>query len=126
LFERITGLADVEVSAAWIMADNLIVELWQYRNPPTLAAEPLRDGAPGYRHLGFACTDLHSEIRRLQACGIQLDEPREVRGLRSAQGRDPDGNLFVVTQMPAASHALALSSLSAPHIITDRNRHLLG
>jgi catechol 2,3-dioxygenase-like lactoylglutathione lyase family enzyme len=126
LFERITGLADVEVSAAWIMADNLIVELWQYHNPPTLAAEPLDESAPGYRHLGFACTDLIAEIHRLQACGITLDEPRQIAGLRSAQGRDPDGNLFVVTQMPAASHALALSSLSAPHIITDRNRHLLG
>ncbi|MDQ3079061.1 MAG: VOC family protein [Pseudomonadota bacterium] len=126
LFERITGLADVEVSAAWIMADNLIVELWQYHNPPTLAADPLADGAPGYRHLGFACTDLVAEVRRLQASGIALDEPREVSGLRSAQGRDPDGNLFVVTQIAAPSHALALSSLSAPHIITDRNRQLLA
>jgi hypothetical protein len=115
LFERITGLADVEVSAAWIMADNLIVELWQYPNPPTLAAEPLRDGAPGYRHLGFACTDLHAEIRRLQACAIQLDEPREVAGLRSAQGRDPDGNLFVVTQMPAAPTRLLCRACRTAH-----------
>jgi hypothetical protein len=108
------------------MADNLIVELWQYHNPPTLAAEPLADGAPGYRHLGFACTDLDAELRRLRASGIKLDDPQEIAGLRTAHGCDPDGNLFVVTQIPAASHALALSSLSAPHIITDRNRHLLG
>ncbi len=124
LFEQITGLADVEVSAAWIMADNLILELWHYHNPPTLPAAPLNSDEPGYRHIGFVTDDLAAERERLAAAGIALS-PSLFYDLEAAGGSDPDGNRFVILQAPAAGHPFSLSRLADPDAVTRRHRHLL-
>lgn len=125
LFEDITGLKDVRVSAKWIMADNMIVELWRYLNPPTVAAPPPRDSEPGYRHIGFSAVDLNAERERIRGAGIDLATGPTVGGLETLQGRDPDGNRFTIMQAAAPGHRLALASLSDPDRVTDRNRELL-
>lgn len=126
LFEDITGLKDVQVSAKWIMADNMIVELWRYLNPPTEAAPPSDDGEPGYRHIGFCATDVSAERERIEAAGIAVTAGPEIAGLASLAGRDPDGNRFTVVQAAPPGHPLALSGLSEPDRVTDRNRALLA
>jgi catechol 2,3-dioxygenase-like lactoylglutathione lyase family enzyme len=124
LFEQITGLPDVEVSAAWIMTDNMILELWRYHNPPTLPAPPLDDGAPGYRHIGFVAENLTSECDRLEAAGVTLTEA-EFDGLQAAEGVDPEGNRFLILAEPGPDHPLSLSRLADPEAVTRRHRHLL-
>ena len=124
LFENITGLKDVDVSAAWIMADNLTFEMWQYHNPPTLPHPMRRVDAPGYAYVGFGCHDLEAERARVAEGGIALTDTT-VAGFAAAAGTDPDGNRFILFEPPSAPHPLAYASLSAPDFVTDRNRDLL-
>lgn len=124
LFETVTGLRDVDVSATWIMADNLTFEMWQYHNPPTLPQVARRAGTPGYAHVGFGCTNLVTERARIAGAGIALTETT-VAGILAVAGTDPDDNRFVVVDVPAAPHPLAFASLAAPDFVTDRNRDLL-
>lgn len=126
-FKAITGHDDVDVSAQWICADNLIFEMWQYHNPPTKArAGPLIRGAPGYRDIGFCCDDLESECARLADHGIVLTPATLSRDTHAYAGTDPDGNAFTLFQSPAAGEALSLARLSRPGIIADRHRDVLG
>lgn len=125
LFEDITGLPDVEVSAKWIMADNMIFEMWRYLNPPTIAASPPAPGAPGYLRIGFICADLDAEAGRLAAAGIGTGATAAIEGMRARAGADPDGNRFVILEAPPADHRLSLAGLDNPDVVTDRNRKLL-
>ena len=126
LFENITGLKNVCVDAQWIMADNMIFEMWCYRNPATQGAPPPAVGAPGYRHVGFCCADLAAEILRLEAKGIVLEHSDDLFGIQAFSGQDPDGNRFILFEAPHGAHPLSLSGLSNPAFVTNRNVHLLG
>lgn len=125
LFENITGLKDVEVSARWIMADNMIFELWRYHNPPTRRAPALGDGEPGYRHIGFSCDDLAATRECLHKLGIECADDESFGELPALAGRDPDGNRFVIIEVPPA-HPLSLTRLADPNRVSDRNRALLA
>jgi catechol 2,3-dioxygenase-like lactoylglutathione lyase family enzyme len=124
-FKAITGLDDVKVSAKWLMADNLIFEMWQYQNPVTQPASPPADGALGYRHIGFCCADLATERDRIAATGIKLSETSGPDGTQSLSGSDPDGNRFVIAQQLPSGDPLSLSGLARPSIIGDRHRAVL-
>ena len=125
LFENITGLKDVDVCAAWIMADNLTFEMWQYVNPPTEQMQPPASDAPGWAHVAFAADDLDAEAVRLRDAGIDV-APTAFASLTGLEGADPDGNKFIVLARPPADHALSFERLAAPSFVADRNRSLLG
>ena len=120
LFENITGLADVDVSARWIDTDNLLVEIWQYHNPPTGPAQTTSDGMAGYRHAGFCCEMLEGETVRLASVGIVTQPCSDIGGYRTVQGRDPDGNRFVIMEIGAGPSPLSLCRLADPSIVTRR------
>ncbi len=123
-FKAITGLDDVKVGAKWLMADNMIFEMWQYHNPETGPAPSPSRGAPGYRHIGFCCADLDRERARIAGLGITLDE---IQGeTRSLVGTDPDGNRFVITAHPASGDPLSFDGLARPNIVADRHRDILN
>ena len=124
LFENVTGLKDVDVSATWIMADNLTFEMWQYHNPATLPQCTREADAPGYAHIGFGCMNLDAERARIAASGIPLHDTT-IADHPALAGHDPDGNRFVVLEIPPSPHPLAYASLSAPDFVADRNRGLL-
>ena len=125
LFENITGLKDVDVRAAWIMADNLTFEMWEYVNPPTERRQPVEADSPGWAHVGFAADDLAAEAARLDAAGVKV-AATSLAGLAALSGWDPDGNRFFVLTRPPANHALSFERLAAPSFVADRNRSLLG
>jgi catechol 2,3-dioxygenase-like lactoylglutathione lyase family enzyme len=124
-FKAITGLDNVDVSAKWLMADNIILEMWHYHHPETRprAAPPI--GAPGYRHVGLCCDDLEQERVRLSERGIVLGETRVLGELPALSGADPDGNAIILFQAPAAGAALSLANLARPAIVADRHRNIL-
>lgn len=124
LFENITGLKDVDVSARWIMADNMIFEMWRYHHPATDGPVPAA-GAPGWAHVGFCCADLEAEAARIAAAGITATRTA-VFGMTALAGTDPDGNRFVVIEAPAPGAPLSLADLTAPAFVADRNRDLLA
>lgn len=121
-FKLITGYDDVKVSAKWIMADNMIFEMWQYLNPPTLGVRVAETNAPGYRHVGFACANLAQESERIEAAGISVTMTQPIDGLPCAAGADPDGNRFIIVEAVSGDHVLSLSNLAAPGFVSDRMR----
>jgi catechol 2,3-dioxygenase-like lactoylglutathione lyase family enzyme len=125
-FKAITGHDDIEVSAKWLMADNIIFEMWHYHNPETRPAAPHPRGAPGYRHIGFCCADLDQEVARLSGHGVVLAEADAQLGTRTLSGRDPDGNSFILFEAPRAGDPLSLASLARPDIVADRHRDNLS
>ncbi len=125
LFEKVTGLPGVDVSAQWLMADNMGVEMWSYHNPPTLAAPAPQAGAPGYAWVGFSSGDLGADLERIAAAGIALEPIGEVAGQMAWGGTDPDGNHVRVFAEPPAGHPLARGGLSAPDFVSDRMREVL-
>ena len=124
-FKQVTGYDDVRVSAKWIMADNMIFEMWRYHNPPTEGVRVAEADAPGYRHVGFSCGDLEAERARLSANGVALEDGETVGGMPSLAGTDPDGNRFVIVEANSGTHPLALSALAAPGRVSSRLQALL-
>jgi catechol 2,3-dioxygenase-like lactoylglutathione lyase family enzyme len=125
-FKTITGLDDVDVSAKWLMTDNIIFEMWQYHNPETRPAEPPPRGAPGYRHVGFCCTDLDAEVSRMAGLGIVLGETEGPARSRLFSGSDPDGNAFILFQALSTGEPLSLDALPRPDIVADQHRDILS
>ncbi|QLC25368.1 hypothetical protein HFP57_10270 [Parasphingopyxis algicola] len=120
LFSNVTGMPDVDVSAAWIRTSSIQLEMWQYHHPPTGPASPTDAGAAGYRHIGFCCEDLDAEIARLDAAGIAVAEGDPVGGQRTAWTRDPDGNRVALVEIVDAEAPLALDRLADPDIVKRR------
>jgi catechol 2,3-dioxygenase-like lactoylglutathione lyase family enzyme len=125
-FKAITGHDDVDVSAKWLMADNIIFEMWQYHEPLTRPAKPPLRGAPGYRHIGFCCDDLDAERARLARAGVNVAEVSGALGMPTLGTTDPDGNRIIIMQSPPAGSSLSLKCLPRPNIVADRHRDVLG
>jgi catechol 2,3-dioxygenase-like lactoylglutathione lyase family enzyme len=122
---QISGLDDVKVSAKWIMADNLIFEMWHYHIPETLPAPAALEGARGYRHVGFCCTNLATEIARLADKGITVSDTDMMGNIPAVSGVDPDGNRVLILEAPRPGELLSLDDLSRPDMVSDRLRNLL-
>jgi catechol 2,3-dioxygenase-like lactoylglutathione lyase family enzyme len=122
---QISGLDDVKVSAKWIMADNLIFEMWHYHIPETLPAPAPLEGARGYRHVGFCCRDLATEIDRLADHGITVSNTDIMGNIPAIFGVDPDGNRFIILEAPSPGQPLSLHNLARPDMVSDRLRNLL-
>lgn len=92
----IADIDDLRLRGAWFNAGNMLIELWQFDNPPT---KPITTPAPfdriGYQHITFAVGDLNAEYNRLKANGIQfLSAPVVGSSCTEVFLRDPDGNLL--------------------------------
>jgi catechol 2,3-dioxygenase-like lactoylglutathione lyase family enzyme len=125
-FKAITGHDDADVSAKWLMADNIIFEMWQYHNPPTHPVDPPARGTPGYRHIGFCCADLDVEVARISGLGITLNQTDASDGARMRSGADPDGNAFILFQGLPEGDPLSLAALPRPDIVADQHRDILS
>jgi catechol 2,3-dioxygenase-like lactoylglutathione lyase family enzyme len=119
-FRQITGFDDVSVSAKWIMADNMVFEMWRYHNPSTHGIRTAGRGAPGYRHIGFVCDDLVTEVERLRSEGILVFPADNMAELNGVWGTDPDGNRFTLHETTKADHTLNLANLNDPKIVMRR------
>lgn len=119
LFSNVTGMADVDVSAAWIKTPSIQLEMWQYHNPPTGAAAKPVDGAAGYRRVGFCCDEIAAERARLAASDIAVEPGEEIAGHPTLWTRDPDNNPVAIVETPNAS-PLALDRLPDPDVVIRR------
>jgi catechol 2,3-dioxygenase-like lactoylglutathione lyase family enzyme len=93
-FDRMGGLVDAQIEGAWLPASNMQLELWKFHVPPS-PAEPMRHiFDPGYSRLCLESDDLDADAARLAVLGgALLRDGVEVDGVRTAVGRDPEGNL---------------------------------
>lgn len=104
-FDQVAGLDDVSFDGGWISANNMIVEFWEYHNPPTVPAVAVRPlPAVGYAAVVFEVADIETDLRRIEAAGGTIASEIETEdGAAIAYARDPDGNLIGLLQLPAGS-----------------------
>ncbi len=103
--DRVTGIDQVQIQATWFNAGNMVLELWQYLKPATPApAAPAAYAQTGYNKFVFEVESLDTQLRRLESLGIALEgAPQATAAGPCAFGRDPDGNLFALLELPADS-----------------------
>jgi catechol 2,3-dioxygenase-like lactoylglutathione lyase family enzyme len=122
-YDRITGLKDVDVTAAWIQGMNIGLEFWSYANPPTT---PRADDRPvheaGYSHVCFETDDVESDLARAIAAGGRPHSAvQDLGSARVAYLRDPDGNIVELLQWSASAAALSVDTLAAPDVLARLN-----
>ena len=116
--DRVAGLPNVALEAAWIPGPNLQVELMQYFEPATVQPEsPPAADAPGYSYIALEVDDVQAELARL--CRLGAREPQELahyRRDRLAFCADPEGNLLLLLSIKPAHQALSFAALPDPFI----------
>lgn len=108
--EQITGIKGASARVVTLKARNCFIELFQWSAPKGRPHEPLQAYDFGYTHFGIAVDDIEAEFRRLSELGMEFVSaapPRvEVNGgvYGSIYGRDPDGNIIELTEIPAGDN----------------------
>jgi catechol 2,3-dioxygenase-like lactoylglutathione lyase family enzyme len=116
--DALTGLADVEVSGAWLDVGNAQLELWQYHRPATGSLLPRAASDEGYSHIAFEVDDLPSERRRLEQMGMVFaGDPIAYAGAAATYGRDPDGNVVELIEFKDRGRRLSIQCLPDPGIV---------
>ena len=96
---------------------TVFIEMFEFSSPPGKAADcnrPVCD--EGYTHFCLDVTDIDVEYHRLADAGMRFNAPpappaRPVRrgSVRSAYGRDPDGNVIELLERLHPDSPLNLS-----------------
>jgi catechol 2,3-dioxygenase-like lactoylglutathione lyase family enzyme len=83
--------------------DSLLLELFEFSQPRPARKDPdypLADR--GISHFGVEVTDIEATYERLRGAGVRFHSPVVTfpRGVKATYGRDPDGNVFELLEMP--------------------------
>jgi catechol 2,3-dioxygenase-like lactoylglutathione lyase family enzyme len=95
----VIGYPEVRLSAAYFqLPGGLLLELFQYHEPPSVPANSSETYVVGNAHLGIVVDDLDEAYSRLQGteASFRSDGPVRLKGGQHAGGRsmyvrDPDG-----------------------------------
>ena len=108
-FDDITGLKNSAARAVFLLQDNAFIEIFEYSAPTPAAAQPDRPVCDyGVTHVALIVDDVQAEYDRLKALGVPFHAPPR-EDFRAVYGRDPDGNVFELMEVPADSK-IALDS----------------
>jgi catechol 2,3-dioxygenase-like lactoylglutathione lyase family enzyme len=110
VLDSITGLTDSAARIVMLKCGNACIELFEYGNPapkPGDARRPVCDH--GITHVCLEVSDIAAEYARLCAAGMVFHCPPQTigGGIWATYGRDPDGNVIELLEVPQAS-ALAV------------------
>src|ERR1035437_6228611 len=100
-----------------LRAGNAFLELFEFERPAPKLGDPGRPVVDhGITHFCIDVDDVGLEYERLSAAGIEFHcSPQSMgMGIYTTYARDPDGNVFEVQQIPAASHKCALPPATLP------------
>lgn len=103
--DKVSGQTGSKLEMAWFQLRNLEIEIFQYHSHATKRpAKPRPLDAPGYNMIVFDVSDIANARRRLLAAGGKIvTDVGALDGGKIIFGRDPDGNLIGLQQVPAAS-----------------------
>jgi catechol 2,3-dioxygenase-like lactoylglutathione lyase family enzyme len=94
LFDRVTGLDNVDLSAMWLSGFNLGLEFWQYHHPAVLVETPVP--ASGFTSICFQTNDFEHDCLHVVAQGSIKASGADfgLRQTKTAGFIDPEGNRF--------------------------------
>lgn len=103
--DKVSGQPGSKVEMAWFQLRNLEIEIFQYHSHSTkLPAKSRPLDAPGYNMIVFDVSDIAEAKRRLLTAGGRIvTDMGPLDGGKIIFGRDPDGNLIGLQQLPASS-----------------------
>ncbi|GAB3444212.1 VOC family protein [Actinophytocola sediminis] len=98
----VTGVPDAVARVLMMRTSNAFVELFEWSSPEGEPLRPLRPHDYGYTHFCVDVTDIDAEYERLTGLGATFVHPSPVRmgDMASVYGKDPDGNLFELGEIP--------------------------
>lgn len=101
--EDVTALKHFKARVCMMAKGNLALELFEFEVPAPKAQDPdYPVNNHGITHFGITVEDIDETYGKLVGEGVRFHSP--VRqfpgGIRAAYGRDPDGNVFELLQMP--------------------------
>ena len=94
--DDIANIDSLRLRGAWFVVGNMMLELWQFDNPPCKPAEtPAPFTQIGYQQISFGVGDIMADYKRLIANGVTfLSIPISTSKSTEVFFRDPDGNLL--------------------------------
>jgi catechol 2,3-dioxygenase-like lactoylglutathione lyase family enzyme len=101
--DQIVGLKGSSAKSAMLRASNTHIEIFEYTSPPPKPGDPSRPVCDhGYTHFCLEVEDIDKEYERLKAAGMTFNCPPPTleSGMRATYGRDPDGNVIELFEIP--------------------------
>ena len=109
--DRITALRDSAARAVMLRAGNAYIELFQYESPTPAAGDAERPVCDhGITHVALDVRDIEAEYERLRGAVMRFHcAPIEIgEGIKATYGRDPDGNVIELQELPAQGSPVAI------------------
>jgi catechol 2,3-dioxygenase-like lactoylglutathione lyase family enzyme len=91
------GVAGAALRQVSLLVGDTVLELLEYRHPPSTTARPLKSNDRGASHVAFLVDDIEAKKAELEAKGIEFFSPVNVvdegvlAGWRWVYFSDPDG-----------------------------------
>lgn len=101
----ITGVKDPAARFVLMKAQNCHIELFQWSAPAGRPLQPLNPNDCGYTHFAVEVVDIEAEYQRLSELGMEFVHPSPVKSgsSQAVYGRDPDGNIIEILEVPSSS-----------------------
>ncbi|MGE3690437.1 MAG: VOC family protein [Novosphingobium sp.] len=100
-YERIMAVDDPQGRMVVVGVGNIALELFEFHNPDQGEQDHDRPVSKrGFTHFGVDVDDIDEAYARMSAAGVRFHCPVQVHNgtIKATYGRDPDGNVFEMTQ----------------------------
>ena len=105
-FSGVMGLENAQGRMGVVRGGSVQLELFEFSHPDPAPQDPDQSvGDRGISHFGIEVDDIDEIYARLTAAGVRFHSPVTTfgSGIKAAYGRDPDGNVFELLEMPATA-----------------------
>lgn len=98
--DKIVDVPNSAARGAMLRAGNCYMEMFQFTAPLPDSDQPKNPYDKGYTHFCVDVTDIEDEFERLKGLGMIFSQPApiDVGHVKTAYGRDPEGNLIEIQQ----------------------------
>jgi len=105
-YQQIMALNDLQARMCVMRKGSFLLELFEFSRPEPASKDSNYSVADrGISHFGIEVSDIRSEYDRLSAAGVRFHSPVLTfpSGIKATYGRDLDGNVFELLEMPKSS-----------------------